>query len=140
MNAAYQQPQVNPQMTQQQPQVVEAKFSYMPLILTTILTSTVALGMGVLFSRWQEKKKEADDEKREREREERAGMMPPMPMMWPGAGSIAANGNPGAAPPGPPSVPAVPQQTQAQLSDIVDRLGAWQEDLKAREAHLELVG
>lgn len=140
--AAYQQTGNHQTVNQQQPQVVQAKFSYTPLIMTTLITTVVTLGVGFAFSRWTEKRKEEEEERKEREREERAAMMPPMPMMWPGAApnpgaGLAAMGPARAPAPAPSSAPS--SATQSELNDIVDRLQAWQEDLQAREQHLRLV-
>ncbi|MCK5650984.1 MAG: hypothetical protein KAJ42_06400 [Gemmatimonadetes bacterium] len=139
-------PQGHPNVSQQQPPVVQAKFSYGPLIMTTLITTVVTLGVGFAFTHWRDKRKEDEEERKEREREERAAMMPPMPMMWPGAA-----GNPAPASMGPVAqtqaaqaaangpVPGVPMSTQSELNDIVDRLDAWQQNLQAREERLGLV-
>lgn len=104
------------------PVQVEAKVSYVPMILATALTTTVAVGVTFFLTRYFESKKEEKELEKERQREEQASMNPSLPMMWPGmSGQASTQSN---------------AEEVSKIDAIADRLNGWEENLQRREQAL----
>ena len=100
-----------------QPTIVQAKVNWLPMIVTTIVTTGFAVFTTIYLTRQFEKKKEERELEKEREREEQAMANPAMPMMWPGMSSSQTSAH----------------QDTSQLEALADRLQAMERGLEQRE-------